>query len=204
MEKIKVLDKMTPHETCWVPVVWAIRLLTSAHEDDKNMRRLESPVFANLLSAIDKIEANNRKLLNYGWVNFPLAYTQVWNYYDFTTPFPNTIIKFKYNSLLLFLSKIAYFSYLGRYTCCFCVLFFSIIWKAISTTVSFQQWCQFHKCYNSLLLRASFWYAYPRCEDSNSYTCGVALLHGLDKSCWDITKSFWRWWRRFQRKLLNR
>ena len=89
MEKIKVLDKMTPHETCWVPVVWAIRLLTSAHEDDKNMRRLESPVFANLLSAIDKIEANNRKLLNYGWVNFPLAYTQVWNYYDFTKPFPN-------------------------------------------------------------------------------------------------------------------
>ena len=72
-----MLDKMTPHETCWVPVVWAIRLLTSAHEDDKNMRRLESPVFANLLSAIDKIEANNRKLLNYGWVNFPLAYTQV-------------------------------------------------------------------------------------------------------------------------------
>ena len=72
---------MTPHETCWVPIVWAIRLLTSAHEDDKNMRRLESPVFANLLSAIDKIEANNRKLLNYGWVNFPLAYTQVWNYY---------------------------------------------------------------------------------------------------------------------------
>ena len=80
MEKIKVLDKMTPHETCWVPVVWAIRLLTSAHEDDKNMRRLESPVFANLLSAIDKIEANNRKLLNYGWVNFPLAYTQIANF----------------------------------------------------------------------------------------------------------------------------
>ena len=79
MEKLKVLDKMTPHETSWVPVVWAIRLLTSAHEDDKNMRRLESPVFANLLSAIDKIEANNRNLLNYGWVNFPLAYTQVVN-----------------------------------------------------------------------------------------------------------------------------
>ena len=77
MDKIKVLDKKTPHETSWVPVVWAIRLLTSAHEDDKNLCRLESPVFANLLSAIDKIEANNRKLLNYGWVNFPLAYTQV-------------------------------------------------------------------------------------------------------------------------------
>ena len=92
MEKIKVLDKMTPHETCWAPVVWAIRLLTSAHEDDKNMRRLESPVFANLLSAIDKIEANNRKLLNYGWVNFPLAYTQVWNYYALHPNFSNCIM----------------------------------------------------------------------------------------------------------------
>jgi len=77
MKKLKILDKITPHETSWVPIKWAIQLLTSAHENDKNMRRLESPVFANLLSAIDKIEANNRKLLNYGWVNFPLAYTQV-------------------------------------------------------------------------------------------------------------------------------
>ena len=104
MEKIKVLDKMTPHETCWVPVVWAIRLLTSAHEDDKNMRRLESPVFANLLSAIDKIEANNRKLLNYGWVNFPLAYTQVWNYYAlYQNRFPMTIIIFVIVFIALYL-----------------------------------------------------------------------------------------------------
>jgi len=77
MDKLKVLDKKTRHESSWIPIVWAIKLLTSADQDDKNLCRLESPVFANLLSAIDKIEANNRKLLNYGWVNFPLAYTQV-------------------------------------------------------------------------------------------------------------------------------
>ena len=69
------MDKKTPHETSWVPIVWAIKLLTKA--EAKNSCRLESPVFANLLSAIDKIETDNRKLLNYGWVNFPLAYTQV-------------------------------------------------------------------------------------------------------------------------------
>ena len=86
MEKLKALDKKTPHETSWVPIVWAINLLTSADNSDKHSLRIESPVFANLLKGIDKIEANNRKLLNYGWVNFPLAYTQViipfyfWNY----------------------------------------------------------------------------------------------------------------------------
>ena len=77
MEKLKALDKKTPHETSWVPIVWAINLLTSADNSDKHSLRIESPVFANLLKGIDKIEANNRKLLNYGWVNFPLAYTQV-------------------------------------------------------------------------------------------------------------------------------
>ena len=80
MEKLKLLDKKTPHETSWVPIVWAIKELTSADEDNKKSCRLDSPVFANLLRAIDKIEANNRKLLNYGWVNFPLAYTQVAKY----------------------------------------------------------------------------------------------------------------------------
>ena len=29
------------------------------------------------MSGFDYIEATNRKILNYGWVNFPLAYTQV-------------------------------------------------------------------------------------------------------------------------------
>ena len=101
MKKLKILDKITPHETSWVPIKWAIQLLTSAHENDKNMRRLESPVFANLLSAIDKIEANNRKLLNYGWVNFPLAYTQV-IYKGNNTYFLNHILSYS-NTILQFI-----------------------------------------------------------------------------------------------------
>ena len=39
--------------------------------------KVEAPVFASLVSAFDYIEEQNRKILNYGWVNFPLAYTQV-------------------------------------------------------------------------------------------------------------------------------
>ena len=77
MEKLKILDTKTPHETSWLPIVWAIKLLTREDANHSSSFRLESPVFANLLSAIDKIESDNRKLLNYGWVNFPLAYTQV-------------------------------------------------------------------------------------------------------------------------------
>ena len=38
---------------------------------------IEPPVYANLISSLDYVESCNRKILNYGWVNFPLAYTQV-------------------------------------------------------------------------------------------------------------------------------
>ena len=38
---------------------------------------MEPPIFANLLSNFEHIEMANRKILNYGWVNFPLAYVQV-------------------------------------------------------------------------------------------------------------------------------
>ena len=38
---------------------------------------IEPPVYANLISSFDYVEGCNRKILNYGWVNFPLAYTQV-------------------------------------------------------------------------------------------------------------------------------
>lgn len=30
-----------------------------------------------MVSAFDEVEKDNRKILNYGWVNFPLAYVQV-------------------------------------------------------------------------------------------------------------------------------
>ena len=38
---------------------------------------VEAPVYANLISAFDYLEGQNRSLFNHGWINFPLAYTQV-------------------------------------------------------------------------------------------------------------------------------
>ena len=38
---------------------------------------IEAPIFAILQSSFDGLEQANRKILNYGWVNFPLAYVQV-------------------------------------------------------------------------------------------------------------------------------
>ena len=39
--------------------------------------QIEAPVYANLVSSFEYIETANRRILNHGWVNFPLAYTQV-------------------------------------------------------------------------------------------------------------------------------
>ena len=39
--------------------------------------QIEAPIFASLVSGFDYIESSNRKILNYGWVNFPLAYVEV-------------------------------------------------------------------------------------------------------------------------------
>ena len=52
-----------------------MKLLTRARNEKKI--EVEAPVFANLQSTFQSINTCNRKLLNYGWVNFPLAYTQV-------------------------------------------------------------------------------------------------------------------------------
>ena len=52
-----------------------MKLLTRAREEEKI--KIDPPCFANLQSCFEKIEDCNRKLLSYGWVNFPLAYTQV-------------------------------------------------------------------------------------------------------------------------------
>ena len=45
----------------------------------KNEKKIEiaHPIFSNLISSFEAIMDSNRKILNYGWVNFPLAYTQV-------------------------------------------------------------------------------------------------------------------------------
>ena len=42
--------------------------------------QIEAPVYANLVSSFEYLEISNRKILNYGWVNFPLAYTQIANF----------------------------------------------------------------------------------------------------------------------------
>ena len=39
---------------------------------------LEPPIYANFVSTFEYIESCNRTILNYGWVEFPLAYTQVY------------------------------------------------------------------------------------------------------------------------------
>ena len=38
---------------------------------------MEAPIFASLIGAFDYLESCNKKIFNYGWVNFPLGYTQV-------------------------------------------------------------------------------------------------------------------------------
>merc|ERR1739846_243977 len=58
-----------------MPILWGMKLLTRARIEGKI--QIEAPIFATLISTFKDIEAANRKILNYGWVNFPLAYTQV-------------------------------------------------------------------------------------------------------------------------------
>ena len=75
VERLEKADAKTPHESTWTPILWAVKLLQRARTDGKIA--IEAPVFANLISSMDYIEECNRKILNYGWINFPLAYTQV-------------------------------------------------------------------------------------------------------------------------------
>ena len=75
IQRLERADARTPHESTWTPILWALKLLTRARQERKI--ELEAPIFANLQSAFGSIEAANRKILNYGWVNFPLAYVQV-------------------------------------------------------------------------------------------------------------------------------
>ena len=75
VERLKGVQKKTPHEYTWVPILWACKLIQRARTEGKIT--IEPPVYANLISSLDYIEESNRNVLNYGWINFPLAYTQV-------------------------------------------------------------------------------------------------------------------------------
>ena len=74
-ERLKKIDERTPHESTWAPILWAMKLLTLARMEKKVT--IEAPIFANLQNSFDELEKANRKILNYGWGNFPLAYVQV-------------------------------------------------------------------------------------------------------------------------------
>jgi len=74
-ERLTRVDEHTPHESTWAPMLWALKLVQRARTEGKIT--IEPPVYASLVSGFDFIEESNRKILNYGWVNFPLAYTQV-------------------------------------------------------------------------------------------------------------------------------
>lgn len=74
-DRLEAVDARTPHETTYIPILWAMNLIQQARTDGKI--NVEAPVYANLISAFDYLEDCNRKIFNHGWVNFPLAYTQV-------------------------------------------------------------------------------------------------------------------------------
>ena len=75
VERFRISDEKTPHESTWLPILWALKLLTKARNDGKI--KIEAPIFGQLQASLDEIDKSNRKVLNYGWVNFPVAYTQV-------------------------------------------------------------------------------------------------------------------------------
>eukprot|EP00095_Tigriopus_kingsejongensis_P001211 maker-scaffold1592_size34625-snap-gene-0.6 protein:Tk01211 transcript:maker-scaffold1592_size34625-snap-gene-0.6-mRNA-1 annotation:"PREDICTED: bestrophin-1-like" len=75
VERMRKADERTPHEFTWLPILWAMKLLQRARTEGKIT--IEPPVFTSLINSFDYIITCNRKILNYGWVNFPLAYTQV-------------------------------------------------------------------------------------------------------------------------------
>ena len=73
--RLEKVDQTTPHEATWTPVLWAQRLVCGARRMGKV--QLEGPIYSNLMDSFEEIEQSNRKILNFGWVEFPLAYTQV-------------------------------------------------------------------------------------------------------------------------------
>jgi len=76
VKMLENIDKKTPHESTWAPLLWAMRLVNKAFTQ-KKINIESSFVIYNLQASFNEFESANRKVLNYGWVNFPLAYTQV-------------------------------------------------------------------------------------------------------------------------------
>ena len=49
----------------------------SARKEKKIKFDMEGPSYNNLINSINDIDCSNRQILNYCWINFPLAYTQL-------------------------------------------------------------------------------------------------------------------------------
>ena len=74
-ERLEAVDQRTHHETTYIPILWAMNLIQNAREEGHI--KVEPPAYNGLISAFDYLENCNRRIFNHGWVNFPLAYTQV-------------------------------------------------------------------------------------------------------------------------------
>ena len=75
VQRLEEAKGKIPHEVTWLPLVWATKMCTQARKEEKI--KVPNPAFAALISMFQAIEGANRNILKYGWVNFPLAYTQV-------------------------------------------------------------------------------------------------------------------------------
>jgi len=50
---------------------WAVDLLQRERADGR--LKMEPPLYANLITGFDYLETSNRRILDHGWVNFPLG-----------------------------------------------------------------------------------------------------------------------------------
>ena len=76
VERLRALKEKAPlHEYTWAPILWASKLIQRSRTEEKI--KIEPPIFNNLISSLDYITTCNRNILNYGWINFPIKYTQV-------------------------------------------------------------------------------------------------------------------------------
>ena len=74
----KMLDKVryvSHTEYIWAPLSWTSRILNDLGQGKKV--HLDPYTLEGILKSLERYEASHRKLLQYGWFNFPLAYTQL-------------------------------------------------------------------------------------------------------------------------------
>ena len=80
VERLKKIDEKTPHESTMMPILWAKKMLTRHAINEKNVitsKLLGVGYLSMIQPGLDEYLAGNRKVLNFSWANFPLAYTQV-------------------------------------------------------------------------------------------------------------------------------